>query len=176
MSLSPPVPKDWVARYDPSPLDFNTYIRDTFNYLAGPPRLRAIQNAIQTGIAPVTWTTIVLQNVLEDNYSGWTSGTSNYYQAQVPGWYGITFMAQAALPTTNVARVGLTYRIKGTTAGPFEFNQQEAGLNPWGWDLYDEAFLNIGDMVYPQFFQENSAAISTSLASPSALEIVWLSL
>jgi hypothetical protein len=175
MTLAPPSPKDWLARYDVQPADFNTHIRDAFNFLAGPPRFRAVQNGIQSGIAQNTWTTIQMQSVLEDNYSGWTSGASNYYAAQQPGWYGITLMVQAAIAAGNVARVGLQYQVNGTIVGPFEFNQSENGINPWGWSGYDEVYLATGDRVYPQFYQMSAGSISTSLAAPSSLEVVWVS-
>lgn len=167
--------KDWVARYDPQPADFNTYIRDTFNFLSGPPRLRVVANAVQSGIAANTWTIIQLQSVSEDTYSGWTSGASNHYTAQVPGIYGVTFLTQAALAVGQSARVGLQYQINGSIIGPFEFDQSTAGGNPWGWACYDEVYLNTGDIVYPMFDQESSGSVSTSTGNPSSLEVVWLS-
>jgi hypothetical protein len=175
VSLSPPSPRDWHARYDVQAADLNTYIRDTFNFLAGPPRLRVTANATQSGIVQNTWTTIQMQSVLEDNYAGWTSGAANYYAAPVAGWYAVTLMVQAAIAAGNVARVGLQYQVNGTVVGPFEFNQSENGINPWGWSGYDEIYLGAGDRVTPQFYQMSTGSVSTSLASPSALEIVWIS-
>lgn len=175
MTVLQPQFKDWVARYDPSAADFNTYIRDTVNALSGPPRLRAVQNAIQSGIATNTWTTVVLQSVTEDSATGWTSGTNNYYAAQLGGQYGITFSACLAIPASQVARLGLQYQVNGTLAGPFEFDQSVSGANPWNWNCYDEVYLGAGDRVYPQVFQENATSVSSSLTYPSSLEIVWLS-
>lgn len=175
MSLNPPAPKDWVAKYDPQPADLNTYVRDTVNFLVGPPRLRATQNAVQAGFTQNTWVTVQMQSVLEDNYTGWTSGAGNYYQAPVAGWYAISLMIQAAVAANNVARIGYLYQANGTVIGPLEFNQSEAGINPWGWSGYDEVYLGAGDRFTPQFYQMSTASVSTSLANPSSLEIVWFS-
>src|SRR5215472_3229671 len=114
MTLSPPVPQNWVANFNPQPADFNTYIRDAFNFLAGPPRLRVTANATQSGIANNTWTDIVFQSADEDNYSGWTSGSTNHYTAQVSGVYGITLRVCAATATGTTGILGLQYQVNGT--------------------------------------------------------------
>jgi hypothetical protein len=167
---------DWIARADPSAADLNTYIRDAVNALTGPPRLRAVANGIQSGIATTTWTTLTLGSVPEDSASGWTGGGGNYYAAQLGGWYGVTLSVCLAIPASNVARVGLLYQINGANAGPFEFDQAPAGANPWNWSCYDEVYLAAGDRVYPQVFHEYSGSLSTSMTYPSSLEIVWLGL
>ena len=104
--INAPVPKDWTARYDPGVADFNTYIRDTFNYLTSPPKLRVKQNAVQSGIANITWTTVVMQSVTEDTYSGWVTGVQNHYTVQQPGMYSISLLIWAAAGAATVARAG----------------------------------------------------------------------
>jgi hypothetical protein len=173
--LNPPVVKNWAARYDPQPLDFNTYVRDTFNFLASPPKLRVTANAVQTGIASGVWTTLVMGSVLEDNYSGWTTGASNSYTAPVAGRYGMTLTAFAAVPAGYIAEVGIQCELTGTVIGPFEYGRSWSELSPWAWDAYDEIYLAVGDQVWPQFAHGYTSAVSTSITNPSAFEIVWLS-
>lgn len=174
--LAPPVPYDWVSRYSPQPADFNTYIRDTFNFLASPPRARLIANTVQPGIAANTWTPVQLQNVLEDTYAGWNTGVTNFYQAPVAGCYGMTFLTYAAVPSGFVARVGLQFQIAGVTVGPYEYDQNVSDGSPWGWDCYDEIYLHEGDTVTPMFIHEYTTSVSTDVTFPSAFEITWLSL
>lgn len=174
--LPPPTPRDWVAQYNPSYLDLNTCIRDTFNFLAGPPRLRVAANAAQGGLTAQSWTVIQLQSVIEDTYSGWTGGSGNFYTAKVPGWYGITYSARVAIPAGNTGAAGLRFSIGGIVIGPFEYDSNEAGVSPWGFDCYDEVYLHAGDTVTPTFIHQYASAVSTATDFPSSLEIVWLSL
>ena len=176
MTVLQPVFKDWVAKYDPSPADFNTYIRDTVNALAAPPRLRVTASGTQSGIANNTWTTLTLGTVSEDSATGWTSGAGNFYTAQLGGQYGITLSGCLAIASAQMAAVGLQYQINGTLAGPFEFDKAESGANPWNWSGYDEVYLAAGDRVYPQILQQSGGTVSSSLTFPSSLEIVWLGL
>ncbi|TVZ01281.1 hypothetical protein EAS64_33930 [Trebonia kvetii] len=166
--------KDWTARTVPQPSDFNTYIRDAFNFLTHPPTLRVSQNAVQS-IPAGTWTVLTMGNVIEDGYSGWRTAAGNHYVAQAPGWYAITLFGSAAIAATNMGRVGLQYQINGNVIGPFEFNQSEAGQNPWSWDAYDETYLEGGDSVWPMIFHSASGSVNTSLQFPSAFEVTWRS-
>lgn len=175
MPLSPPSVKDWAPRYDIQPADLNTYLRDAVNFLAAPPKLRVAQNAVQTGITTGAWTVITMQSVIKDDYSGWRTTPTNHYVAQVPGWHTVTLLMCAAVPLTNMARVGLQYQINGTVIGPYEFNQAESGGSPWTWDAFDEVYLGAGDSVWPMFFQSSGATISSSLSSPPTFEVTWWS-
>jgi hypothetical protein len=173
--LNPPEAKDWLAAYSPQVTDFNTYIRDTFDFLASPPAFRAVAT-VGTSVPSNLWTGIEVDSVLEDTYSGWQSPGSgaNNYQAQVPGWYAITWTVFAPVPSGSVAKAGLQFDVAGVTAGPFDLSQSEGGsFSPWGWDCYDEIHLSTGDSVQPFFNQLTAGTIST--VAGSSLEIVWIS-
>lgn len=174
MPLAPPVVKDWTARQVPQPSDFNTYIRDAITFLCRPPVLRVAQNAVQS-VPTGVWTILNMQTVIEDSYNGWRTAPTNHYVAQAPGWYAITLYADAAITTTSMGRVGLQYQINGNVIGPFEFNQSEAGLNPWSWDVYDETYLEAGDSIWPMIFHSAAGAVNTSLAFPCSFEVTWRS-
>lgn len=179
MTLSPPTVKDWQARYDPQPSDFNTYIRDTFNFLSTPPVLRTVQTTAQSiPDSASVWTVVQLNSVLEDTYGGWTSGASNLYTAQVAGRYALTLTVFASPAVSSLARAGFLYSINGATAGPFECVRDYAGASPWAWNCYAEIDLAVGDYFQPMFLNEGTAAINTSVGATgaqSSFEAVWIS-
>ncbi len=179
-TLNPPVVKDWPARYTPTATDFNTYIRDTFNFLSTPPVFRSVQTTQQSigTSTSVGWVVCQLNSVLEDTYSGWTSGTANKYTAQVPGRYALTFNLWAQPPLLGLMRVGFQYNINGTTVGPYELCRGNAGLTLWSWGCYAEIYLAAGDWVQPVIYNEYTAAINTYVATvgeQSSFEAVWVS-
>lgn len=177
----PPVVNNWLSGDTLDAASLNTYVRDTFMYLANPPLLRVEQTAVQTGIQPAQWTVVNLQQVDEDTYNGWSPNwnVGNAYQAQVPGWYSLTLYVSAAVPPGSLGRVGFWYWSTDNSVwvGPIELSQQVVGPGApyWSWHAYDETYLQVNDLVLPVFYHQASAAVSTSLSSPSTFELAWIS-
>lgn len=162
---------DWAVSYTPTATDFNLYIRDAFNFLASPPVLRVEQTSAQS--INGNGTVIAYQSVLEDNYSGWNSGTYTYV-APVSGWYAITALVGTNLPGGSSGTLALGYELNGVAYGPIWFTNWSSNGSPWTFSLYEETYLHGGDSVYVSL-ATTSGSYSTDLTYPSTLEIVWLS-
>jgi hypothetical protein len=178
-NLNPPVVRDWAARYSPDPADFNTYIRDTFNFLSAPPVFRSLQTTQQSIPTSASgWVVCELNDVLEDSFTGWTSGTGNKYTAQVAGRYQLTFNLWASPVVLDLLRVGFQYNINGTTVGPYELERDYAGQTIWSWGCYAEIYLAAGDWVQPVIYNESAATVNSYVATTgeqSSFEAVWVS-
>lgn len=179
--LQPPVVNNWLSGNELDAPSLNTYVHDTFMYLANPPLLRVQQNDQQKGIQPAAWTVVTLQQVTEDTYSGWSPNwnVGNAYQAQVPGWYSLTLNVTADVPSGALGRVGFWYwsTTDSVWVGPIEFGQQVVGpgASSWTWHAYDESYLQVGDLVLPMFYHQASVSVNTDLSSPSSFELTWIS-
>lgn len=171
-AIGPPIVNDWTATITPEPSDFNTYIRDTFNFLAAPPRMRVVQTAAQTltGEGPISF-----QSVLEDTANGWNTITSTYIVGWA-GWYSCSFTACANVAVGATTYLGLFYEVNGVPVPPTPtgYGYSEAGLNIWTWNLYDEFYLSAGDSITPQLAPP-ALGTTTSLTWPCAFEMIWIS-
>jgi hypothetical protein len=169
--LGLPQVNDWPVNYTPDYADLNLYIRDAFNFLTSPPLFRGQQNATHS----VGGATVVeYQDVLEDNYSGWSSVT-NSYVAQVPGWYGITAMCCCGGSLIgNGFSLGPAYILNGVQYGPIWLDLSDAGTDTWRWAFYEETFLNVGDSVQI-VIGTGATGVTTNTSYPSYFEIAWLS-
>jgi Carbohydrate binding domain len=76
------------------PTLFQQHLANDLGFLCQGPYLMAYQTVAQSGLTASSFATITMDTVggivhsdTGDNYSGWTSGASNAYTAQQPGWY-----------------------------------------------------------------------------------------
>lgn len=101
-----PVPNVPVfpAGYGPVPADFNTWLRDSFTFLANPPVCRVRLTTAQT-IASGANVVLQYNQVDEDTYNGWDPVNFKYIP-QVSGWYLVIVKAAA-----NVAPAATTHAI-----------------------------------------------------------------
>lgn len=176
MTLSPPTPVDWTARYQPAAADFNTNIRDTFDFLQAPPVFRAV---IVTGGSTITsgsWFGLVFDTVREDNYSGYSGGE---YVAQVPGWYLATFVPQLTITTGFPGAAGFVVENNGAPSGVFECGRGIAGFTPFTWQAMGMFWLAAGDWIQPQLRQDSGSnatiAAGTTDDNRCAFEVCWIS-
>jgi hypothetical protein len=93
------------------PALFQQHLANDLGFLCQGPYLMAYQTAAQSGLTASAFATIKMDTVggiihsdTGDNYSGWTSGASNKYTAQQPGWY----LAVAEYFLTSSAASGAT--------------------------------------------------------------------
>lgn len=172
--LGLPAINDWPVNYTPTYSDLNLYVRDAFNFLKGPPVCRVQQSSTQS-LGSVDL--ILYQTVIEDNYSGWQSGSSNGYVAQVPGWYALTARMNAVVTAGTGISFGPSYVLNGVQYGPIWLDLAEAGSANWTWVFYEEAYLDTGDevFVYTGGAAAGGGSPATALTAPSTFEIVWLS-
>jgi hypothetical protein len=175
--LSPPAPVVWTAGSFPQPADFNTNIRDALNFTLAKTVLRARQSVAQS-IPNNTGTILTLDTLIEDTYSGWTSGASNKYTAQADGLYlvSLTYVSTGGNGAGSVISPFLQ-----VTGSAFYQGEQAAtpSLTNWATGACWILPLRGGvDYVQPQAFQLSGAALNTvasSLGTASAMEIEWLS-
>lgn len=186
MTVSPPTPNSWPARYEPTPDDFNTYILDAFTFLAGPPRLRAQQLATQS-LPANTNNILALNSVAEDSNSGWTTSGSflgvsgNCYTVPFDGLYGITWNPIILMPDATVSAVPfLGFTINGFSTQPWKFGVSDGSASgtqeTWDWAVYHEIYLSAGDQIFPGFNHNYSSGLTSAITpNGSCLEVVWLS-
>ena len=168
------------------------HLANDLNFLVNRPYLMAYQTQTQSGLANNSWNTIVMDTVAGiihsdngDNYSGWTSGSSNEYVAQVAGWYLVVAEMVSTFPTGSAQslRAGiLTSTSGGRTPSASPDRWQELFPSQASWEpaatvcgLY---FLEVGESVTPQMYAQNYGGTwgtATNTGVASHIELVWIS-
>ena len=171
-----------------------THLANDLNFLVNRPYLMAYQTQAQSGFANDSWNTVTMDTVAGiihsdngDNYSGWTSGSSNEYVAQVAGWYLIVAEVVATYPTTANAqslRAGiLTSTSGGRTPSSSPDRYQELFPSQASWEPQATAiglyFLEVGESVTPQIYGELYTATTwgtqVNTGVVSHIECIWIS-
>lgn len=178
MPLQPPVPYAWHAGSPvPSFVDFNSGIRDAWNYLATNIIFRGRGTASQS-VASGTWTAINLQTADEDNYSGWSSGTPSIYTVQVAGVYTVNVGAylSGTSSTTASGASGIGVTPLGSTLTIYYTGEAyvASDSNPWCIPGSMTAYFGTGDKISLYTWQ-NAGALTTATATgtQSWMDIYW---
>lgn len=170
----------WIAGSAPQPADFNARIRDDITYLTKRPIFRAWQNSTAPQSIPTgTNTVLTLDTVVEDTYSGWTSGASNKYTAQQTGIHlvVVTYFGTGGTGAGKMATALINY-----DTGLFQIGGQKypiASTLTWAVQVAAPVFMFAGmDSVQPFAFQGSGGALNTSstgINAASAMEIIFMS-
>lgn len=172
---------------------FQQHLANDLNFLVSRPYLMAYQTAAQSGFANNSWNTVTLDTVAGiahsdtgDNYSGWTSGASNNYTAQVAGWYLVVAEVFATFPTGSAQslRAGiLTVTSGGRTPSSSPDRYQELFPSPAtyapGATAVGLYYLLPGESVTVQVYGQNYVTSGTwgtqaATANASHLEVIWI--
>lgn len=178
MPLAQPQPVTWKGAQFPTATDFNAQIRDAFNYLNAKTVFSARQTVAQS-IANSSLTVLTLDTVIEDTYSGWTSGASNKYTAQQDGLYMITCCYYTTGGNGAGAVAAAFIQLNGGTT--YYEGEQHAISTIAGWGTSVSWLVPLrggADYVQPVAFQTSGAALNTAvtaLGSESSMEIEWAS-
>jgi hypothetical protein len=165
----------------------NTNVRDTVNFLTNPPMMECYLNgsqnlASQSAPYPTVGTTVHLDTIEVDNYSGFNT-TSHTYTVPVAGvYYVYTQFAFAALSTTSYAGCGITVTSSNYGGSQITlWSGQQEIINTGAHSLtYRRRLrLNAQDTILFAGFQNdtgsNSAALENGLTGVTCRAIVvWL--
>lgn len=171
-----------------------THLANDLGFLCSRPYLMAYQTQAQSGFSDNAWHTLVLDTVggiihsdTGDNYSGWTSGSSNNYAAVVAGWYLAVAEVFATYPTGSPPsiRAGLKVSTSGgrtPSATPDSYQEMYPSVAnyPPGATAVGCYYLLPGESVTPQIYGENYVSSGTwgtqeATGVNAHCEIVWLS-
>jgi hypothetical protein len=168
---------------------FSIAVGNDVNFLVQRPYLLATQGTAQTSLAAGAWQTLTMgptgyiHSSPGDNYGGWVSGTANYYQAVVPGWYMAVLCANQAAPSgaaNHAAGIGY-YDSTGTAQGSTPDLYQEIASNnttgPPGAEAIGLYYLRAGDRLKPMYQEVTGATYSTTILTghASTFGVVWVS-
>jgi hypothetical protein len=116
-----------------------------------------------------------------DNYGGWVSGASNYYQAIVPGWYLVVadYLQSAAGATASCwGGVGYATGTGAAQGSALEDVWQRvaataSGSYPPGADMLGMYYLRTGDRLIPYYSQYDGG--SYTIQPGTTFGCVWVS-
>jgi hypothetical protein len=174
---------------------FQQHIANDISFLMQRPYLLAYQTVQQTGFANNTNNVVTMDTVggivhgdVGDNYGGWSSGSSNSYVAQVPGWYLVVAEYFATVPSTpTTASIAACLQVGSTSGGrtpnttPDRYQQMYASSGNFspGATAMGLYYLNTGESIQPiiQGLAYTSTTWNTAVSSGnnSHIEILWVS-
>jgi hypothetical protein len=169
-----------------------THLANDLNFLVNRPYLMAYQTQAQSGFSDNSWNTVTMDTVAGiihsdtgDNYSGWTSGSSNEYVAQAAGWYLVVMEVVSTFPSGSAQslRAGiLTSTSGGRTPSATPDRYQELFPSQSSWEPAATAiglyYLAAGESVTPQIYAQNyggTFGTQTNTGVNSHIEAVWIS-
>jgi hypothetical protein len=173
---------------------FQQHVANDLGFLVNRPYLMAYQTQAQSGFANNSWNTIVLDTVegiihsdTGDNYSGWTSGSSNLYTSQAAGWYLAVaeyFGTYATTASTAGTAAGFAVsssggRTPGSSPDWYQEMFPSSATYPPGATAVGLYFLDVGETIQPQLRGDDYASSTwgtqTATGINSHMELVWLS-
>jgi hypothetical protein len=155
---------------------WNANVFNGLTYLLNPPQCHAWQSAAQS-LANNTWTSLSLNNTTTDPYAGHSDTTNNSrYTAQVAGWYEISGVAAFGANATGFRAAKCTVNGVAINASNGYTGNNGATFNTATVTPTRIVFLNVGDYVEVQGFQNSGGALSTACLGEicSALTVRWV--
>ena len=173
-NLPVPSPRTFVV-VETETASYLNSLRDALNFLLNVPACFVTQSATQS-LTSSAWTALTYDQSVFDSYGGHSNSTNNSrYTAQVAGWYLVFGCACFAANATNqrgaaVAKNGT--RIQGAAG----FTQTTSLLSPATPSPPTIAFLNAGDYVEVQAYQNSGGALATASGTDldSSMTVVWI--
>lgn len=181
MPATAPRPPYWLAGSIPQPTDFNNHINNDITFLSKRPVFRAYQSLVQSIPGTATSTILTLDIVLEDTYSGWTSGASNKYTSQVDGFYLVvaTYVSSGGSGAGNMCSCFLNISYGPVIPGPTGGQKYPiASTSPWSVQVVTPVYMNAGNgLVQPMAWQNTGGSLNTVVGGASvgsAMEIFYM--
>lgn len=155
---------------------WNSNVRDGLNFILSPPFAVLRQTVAQSLATSGSWTSILLdtEDIDRDNGHSTSSNTSRY-TSQTAGWYDCDGYAATAANSTNAR--GTRLAVNGNASrGRATFGPATAS-DIWGGPCVGSVYLNVGDYVEVQAFQNTGGALNTAVPGDvtSALTVRWCS-
>lgn len=114
--MAVPTPKTWTAEFV-DVAEFNTELRDIFNFLLNPPRCYAYKSA-DGSLANTTWDALNLTAEAYDSHSAHDNSSNNTrLVAPETGLYGITSHAQFDINSSGLRGLDIRMNAAGVQTG-----------------------------------------------------------
>lgn len=173
-NLPVPVPRTWTVG-EVGTGAYENSLRDALNFLLNVPACFVTQTATQS-LSSGTWAALGFDVTVFDSYGAHSNSTNNSRMtAQVAGWYmvfGCACTASNATGQRGAAASKNGTRIQGGTG----FMQTTSTLTPTIPSPPSIVFLNVGDYVEIQAYQNSGGGVATAVSSDldSSMTTVWL--
>jgi hypothetical protein len=157
----------------------NAYIRDPINFLLAPPIARLRQATLQSIANAVNVSVAFDTEDLDTNVSGTAQHdnvtNNSRFTAVYAGWYSVGGGTGWAVSATN--RRGNRFAVNGVApSGTSSLGQAAAGTTMVA-ARREFVYLNVGDYVEMQAFQDSGGALNTSVAGDNGptMTVRWVS-
>lgn len=150
-------------------------LRDALNFLVNVPAAFLTQSAVQS-LTSSAWTALTFDQSVFDSYGGHSNVTNNSrYTAQVAGWY-IVFGCACVSANATGQRGGAVAKNGTRVQGASALIQTTSALSPAPASPPCIVFLNAGDYVEIQGYQNSGGAINTNSSADldSSMTAVWI--
>ena len=172
-----PVPRTWAAGEVITSSRLNVNISDVLTFLSNPPITQVRQTSVQSLTSGSQ--SVLLFDAEDVDSSGMHSTSSNTGRATAvyPGWY--QFSGGVGIATNATGRRGFRFMTNGTTVvpgSPVMYFPASAGQTEVAGRTV-LIFLNVGDYVEAQAFQDSGGALNTTVIAPDqpAMTCKWVS-
>ncbi len=170
-----PSQRTWVTGEVVTAAELNSNVRDSVNFIIAPPLFVGYQTSAQS-ITTATWTSLLMDTEVIDRDGGHSTVTNtSRYTAQTAGYYRCSGLFSIAGNTTG--RRGTRWAVNGTVITSTDVLLPSASATS-GFPTYTrEVFLNVGDYVELQVFQDSGGSLNTPTAAEnqSGVALRWVS-
>lgn len=162
------------AGYAPVQADLTLWVTSPFTFLATMPVFRAERAAAQS-LSGGSYNILAYDTVLEDPYSGWSSGSSEWTcPAGCAGWYDVTLSgfagSQGGTGDQNVAALVLNGTLWSVGPGDWAPSSGDGGASG-----AVQVPLLPGDTVQVWAYATASVSTPTTAGQLPAVELAWVS-
>jgi hypothetical protein len=172
-----PVEITWVTGQVVTAAQLNANLRDAVNFMLAPP-LAIMRQTAAGAFANSTWTSVALDTEDIDRDGGHSNVTNNSrYTAQTQGYYLAGGKISFASNVTN--RRWTRWAVNGTEVSGSRISVQAANGDSTEVPAASRwVFLNVGDYLELQGFQDSGGSINTVVANSSDqpfVNVQWMS-
>jgi hypothetical protein len=175
VSGTDPVTPVFPAGSGPLPADFDAWVQAPFTFLTSKVVFRA---QLQGGMSLSAGENIVpYDTILEDPYSGWNSGTSQWTcPAGCSGWYGVTMTAWSNSAGINTDLIESVLYLNGSVyqecSGDWGVNGHATGSS----GSVPISLYGGQDAISGSIFSSAAVGVPTTNGQYPSIEVCWLCL
>lgn len=171
-----PALRTWTAGEIVTAAMLNANVRDSINYLLAPPAAALRQTSAQS-LGNAAWTALTFdtEDVDNDNAHSTSTNTSRYV-AQTAGWHRVNG-GNVGFAANSTGRRGTRLAVNGSELNGGQCVGYIAGANAVVQAIVGrDVFLNVGDYLEVQAFQESGANLNTAVVGGQqpSLTVAWV--
>jgi hypothetical protein len=176
VSGTDPVAPAFIAGYGPLPGDFNGWVQAPFAFLTSKIVFRAEHHS-STSLPASANTLIKFDTVLEDPYSGWSSGAGTWTcPAGCSGWYGVTMTATGSNPGNATSVISALIALNGTVVQSMSSEWSADGHSSGAAGSYPVSLYGGQDAISGWIYTSTAVSTPTTNGQWPTMEICWISL